>query len=336
MKIDGGLGDDLAAAPAAAARIEQEGYGGLWVGEANGHDPFLTCLQAISATERITVGTAVAIAFGHAPMTLAGTAYDLARHSRGRFILGLGSQIQAHIERRYSMPWSRPAARMREFILALHAIWANWQDGVPLNFEGEFYTHTLMTPFFAQRSHDYGPPPIYLAGVGDLMTEVAGEVADGFFVHPFTTARYVREITLPALLRGRAKAGKNDLEGYVICGPALVAVGRTEEEITKAIRGVKRQLAFYASTPAYRKVLDLHGWGDLQPELTRLSKQNRWRDMTGLITEEMVAEFALIGTPEDVARGLDSKIGDVYDRATLYVPYDLDPAALAILVDGRR
>jgi probable F420-dependent oxidoreductase len=335
MKIDANLPEDLATAPAVAAKIESDGYGGLWIGEA-GHDPFLLSLQAATATRSVTVGTSVAIAFARTPMTLAVTGYDLAGVSEGRFVLGLGSQVKAHIERRFSMPWSHPAARMRELILAMRAIWSCWQDGTELNFQGDFYTHTLMTPFFAPKRHSFGPPPVYLAGVGDQMTEVAGEVADGFFVHPFTTARYAREVTIPALRRGRAKAGRKDFDGFTICGPSFVTVGRTEEEMAAAARGTKRQIAFYASTPAYRRVLDLYGWGDVQPELTALSKQGRWRDMGELITDEMLHEFSVVGTPEEVGPALDAKIGDLYDRATLYTPYRIEPAALAPILDGRR
>jgi probable F420-dependent oxidoreductase len=334
MKIDANLGSDLAGAPAAAADLEREGYGGVWVAEAGG-DPFLLSLQAVSATESVTVGTSVAIAFARTPMTLATVGFDLARHSRGRFVLGLGSQVKAHIERRYSMPWSRPAARMREMVLAMRAIWACWQDGEKLDFQGDFYTHTLMTPFFAQQPHEYGPPPVHLAGVGQLMTEVAGEVADGFFVHPFTTERYLREVTLPALERGRAKAGKAGFDGYTVCGSQMVVTGRTEEEVAKATRGIKRQIAFYASTPAYRAVLDLHGFGDLQPELTALSKQGRWREMTDMITDEILREFAVTGTPEEVPAAVHARIGDVCDRVSLYTPYRIDPASFAASLDGR-
>ncbi|RSN64352.1 TIGR03617 family F420-dependent LLM class oxidoreductase [Actinomadura sp. WAC 06369] len=328
MKIDAHLGADLTGAPAAAAKLEEDGYGGIWVAEAGG-DPFLLSLQAASATTAATVGTSVAIAFARTPMTLATVGYDLARHSGGRFVLGLGSQVKAHIERRYSMPWSRPAARMRELVLAMHAIWACWQDGEKLDFRGDFYTHTLMTPFFAQRPHPHGPPPVYLAGVGQRMTEVAGEVADGFFVHPFTTERYLRETTLPALERGRAAAGKDGFDGYTVCGSTMVVTGRTEEEAAEAARGIKQQIAFYASTPAYRPVLDLHGYGDLQPELNTLSKQGKWREMTGLIGDDLLAEFAVTGAPEEIGPALRAKFGDVYDRVTLYTPYRIDPATFA-------
>ena len=201
MKVDATLPKEVERTKEAAAELEDAGYEALWVGETK-HDPFLQLLQAADATERITVGTAIAIAFGRTPMTLANTAFDLARYSRGRFVLGLGSQVKPHIERRFSMPWSHPAPRMRELVLAMRAIWNTWQEGEPLDFRGDFYTHTLMTPFFSPPPHEWGPPPVYLAGVGERMTETAGEVCDGFFFHPFTTDRYLREVTLPALATG--------------------------------------------------------------------------------------------------------------------------------------
>ncbi len=296
MLVDSTLTKSITQTKDAAAAIEAAGYDGLWVGESR-HEPFLQLLQAAEATERVTIGTAIAIAFARTPMTLANAAFDLARYSQGRFVLGLGSQVKPHIERRFSMPWSHPAARMRELVLALRAIWTAWQDGEKLDFRGDFYTHTLMTPFFSPEPHPYGPPPVYLAGVGPRMTEVAGEVCDGFFVHPFTTDRYVREVTLPALERGRAKAGKGDLDGFTVAGPAFTCVGRDEAELAVAIKGTKDQIAFYASTPAYRPVLDLHGWGDLQPELTRLSKEGRWSDMGDAIDDELLHAFAVVGEP---------------------------------------
>lgn len=329
LLIDAFVGDDITAAAAGAAALEAGGYDGILVPE-TGHDPFMHSLQATLATQRVATGISVAIAFARSPMTMAASAYDLAGYSQGRFLLGLGSQIKPHIERRFSMPWSHPAARMREFILALRAIWASWQDGAKLDFAGEFYTHTLMTPFFAPKAHRFGPPPVYLAGVGPLMTGVAGEVADGFFFHPLTTERYLAEVTLPTLRAGREKAGKaagdSALDGFTIAGPAFVAVGRDDAELEAAIAGTKRQLAFYSSTPAYRGVLDLHGWGDLQPQLTRMSKENRWDEMGALISDEMVAAFSVVGTPTEAARGLRERWSGVAQRISLYAPYKSDPA----------
>ena len=258
MLIDATLTKSFAESGDHARQLEDAGYDGVWTGETQ-HDPFLAMLQAAQATEHVTIGTAVAIAFARTPMTTAYSAYDLAHIGRGRFVLGIGSQVKPHIERRFSMPWSEPAVRMREYVLALKAIWAAWQEQSRLDFAGDFYTHTLMTPFFAPEPHPFGPPPVFLAGVGPRMTEVAGEVCDGFFFHPFTTERYMDEITLPALRRGRASAGLDDLDGFALAGPAFTCVGRDEAELATAIAGTKQQIAFYASTPTYRPVLDLHG-----------------------------------------------------------------------------
>jgi probable F420-dependent oxidoreductase len=331
--IDGMLGgiDDIRTT---ASANEAAGYAGLWTGETM-HDPFLQLVQAAEVTERVTLGTSIAIAFGRTPMTLATTGYDLARYSRGRFVLGLGSQVKPHIERRFSMPWSHPAPRMREFVSALRAIWACWQDGMKLDFHGEFYTHTLMTPFFSPPAHEWGPPPVFLAGVGRLMTEVAGEVCDGFFFHAFTTPSYLREVTLPALARGRAAAGHDTLDGFTIAGPAFTCVGRNEEELETAIRGAKQQIAFYASTPAYRGVLEHHGWGDLQPELTRMSKEGKWREMGELISDDVLHEFAAVGDVETVANQLRER-WDAATRLSFYITYPCDDTLRTDLLDRLR
>ena len=234
LKIDSTLmGKDILTLKKFAGELESTGYDGLWVGE-TAHDSFLQSLQAIDGTSKVSVGTEIAIAFARTPMTLAYSGYDLAKYSQGRFILGLGSQVKAHIVRRFGMPWSEPAKRMRELILATRAIWDAWQNETPLDFRGDFYSHTLMTPFFSPPPHEFGPPPVFAGGVGAIMTEAVGEVIDGYFFHPFTTERFVREVTLPALERGRTKAGKT-LDGLVIAGPAFVTCGRTEQELAAAI-----------------------------------------------------------------------------------------------------
>jgi probable F420-dependent oxidoreductase len=334
MLIDGMLGG-FGDVRATAAAGEAAGYAGLWTGETM-HDPFLQLVQAAEVTERVTIGTSIAIAFGRTPMTLATTGYDLARYARGRFVLGLGSQVKPHIERRFSMPWSHPAARMREFVSALRAIWACWQDGTKLDFRGEFYTHTLMTPFFSPPAHEWGPPPVYLAGVGKLMTEVAGEVCDGFFFHGFTTPSYLREVTVPALARGRAAGGHDGLDGFAVAGPAFTCVAETEEGLADAMRGTKEQIAFYASTPAYRGVLEHHGWGDLQPELTRLSKEGKWKEMGGLIDDDVVRTFAAVGDVPTVARELRERWDGVATRISFYTPYKCDDALRQALLEALR
>lgn len=335
MKLDASLPKGIRDTPARAAALAADGYDGLWVGETQ-HDPFLQLLEAARATEEVTVGSAVAIAFARNPMTLAHAAYDLAEYSEGRFVLGLGSQVKPHIERRFSMPWSRPAARMRELVLALRAIWDTWLTGTKLDFRGDFYTHTLMTPFFSPPPHRWGAPPVYLAGVGRLMTEVAGEVADGFFFHAFTTGRYLEEVTIPALRRGRASAGHGDLEGFDLAGPVFVTTGRNEEALAAAVKGTRQQIAFYASTPAYRPVLELHGWGDVQPELTRLSKEGRWEEMGDVVDDEMLRAFAVVGDPREAGAELYRRWGTRATRATLYAPYRSDPQIWPELLDATR
>ncbi|MCU1458401.1 MAG: putative N5,N10-methylenetetrahydromethanopterin reductase-related protein [Actinomycetia bacterium] len=323
MKFDWTLEGGIGTASGAATAVEADGYDGLWVGETN-HDPFLSLVRAADATERVSIGTAIAIAFARTPMTLAYLAYDLQEASTGRFVLGLGSQVKPHIERRFSMPWSHPAARMRELVLAMRAIWSSWEDGTKLDFRGDFYTHSLMTPFFAPPKHTFGPPPVFLAGVGELMTEVAGEVADGFFFHAFTTPHYLKTVTVPALEKGRAKTGKA-LTDFQICGPAFAATGRTDEEIARGIEIAKDRIAFYASTPSYRGVLEAHGWGDLQGELGALVKQGRWAEMGGLISDEVFDAFAVAGSPEEVGRALHDRFGDVASRLTFYPMGEQDP-----------
>ncbi len=324
MKIDGGIpmtGIDTIAT--AARRLEEVGYDGGLTAEMS-HDPFLPLVIAAEHTETLELGTGIAVAFGRNPMTLANLGYDLQTFSKGRFRLGLGSQIKAHIEKRFSMPWSHPAARMRELILAMRAIWASWNDGTPLDFRGEFYRHTLMTPFFVPGPNPYGDPRIQLAAVGERMTEVAGEVADGVILHAFTTRRYVEEVTLPALQRGFERAGRTR-DDFEISGPLFIVAGTDEEEFVKARAGTKQQIAFYGSTPAYRGVLELHGWGDLQTELNGLSKQGEWVTMGALITDDILEEFAVVAEPEAVPKAMLARYGGIVDRLSFYAPYESDP-----------
>ncbi|HEX6340776.1 LLM class F420-dependent oxidoreductase [Umezawaea sp.] len=306
-----------------ARQAEAAGYDGFWVAEAQ-HDPFVALGVAAGTTSRVELGTSIAVAFARNPMSTAVLANDLQLLSGGRFNLGLGSQVEPHITKRFSMPWSKPAARMREYVLAMRAIWRSWETGERPRFRGEFFTHTLMTPFFDPGPNPYGPPKVYLAGVGELMTEVAGEVADGFLCHSFTTERYLREVTIPALERGRAKAGK-PLAGLEISGPSFVATGGTAEELAASVADTRKQIAFYGSTPAYRRVLDLHGWGDLHEELHAMSRRQRWDDMTAAVDDEVLTAFAVVGEPEQVAAELLARYGDVTTRSSCHAPYRGDP-----------
>jgi probable F420-dependent oxidoreductase len=324
MKIDGGIWGGLDKAGPAAAQQEARGYDGIWVPETS-HDPFLPLVLAAEHTERLDLATGIVVAFARNPMTLAQVSWDLQAASQGRFILGLGSQIKPHITRRFSMPWSSPAARMREMILAIRAIWESWNQGTKLDFRGDFYSHTLMTPFFNPGPNPHGDARVFLAGVGERMTQVAGEVADGFLCHGFTTRQYLDEVTLPNLAKGRAKAGKA-MDGFQLAGPMFVVTGRDEAEMAEAAKGVKGQIAFYGSTPAYRPVLELHGWGDLQEELNRLSKEGRWAEMGNLIDDDMLATFAVVAPLDEIAGALKERWGDVLDRLSFYTPYDTDRA----------
>jgi probable F420-dependent oxidoreductase len=302
MKVDGSISSAINGCAASASAAERAGYDGAWTTETN-HDPFLACVVAAEHTERLEIGTAIAVAFARSPMTMAYTAHDLQAFSNGRFLLGLGSQIKPHIERRFSMPWSQPALRMREYIAAMRTIWDSWENGTKLDFRGDFYAHTLMTPFFDPGPHGHGAPAVYLAGVGERMTEVAGEACDGFLCHGFTTERYVREVTRPALERGRARVGQT-LDGFEIVLPSFVVTGRTTEEMEATARGVRQQIAFYGSTAAYRGVLELHGWGSLQDELHALSKQGRWPEMGMLIDDDVLQAFAVVAEPDQLAGAL--------------------------------
>jgi probable F420-dependent oxidoreductase len=326
MKVDGGIGTDLRQVAANAKEVEEAGYSGAWTAE-TAHDPFFPLVLAAEHTREIELGTSIAVAFARNPMTLANIGWDLQSYSGGRFVLGLGSQIKPHITKRFSMEWSHPAARMREMVLAIRAIWDTWLTGAKLDFRGDFYTHTLMTPFFTPDKADlgdFGVPKIFLAGVGELMTEVAGEVCDGFLCHGFTTERYLREVTIPALARGRAKVGKT-MDGFEIVGPSFVVTGNDESELSAAAAGTRQQIAFYGSTPAYRPVLELHGWGGLQDELNTLSKQGKWVEMGGLIDDEILNTFAVVGEPERIAPELHHRYGDVIQRISFYAPYRSDP-----------
>jgi probable F420-dependent oxidoreductase len=324
MRVDSGvMSTNLAEIGPRAKELEDLGYDGLLTAE-TGHDAFLPLAVAAEHTDRIELGTGIAVAFARTPMVLAYTANDLQLMSKGRFVLGLGSQIKPHIEKRFSMPWSQPVDRMRELVLAIRAIWDTWHTGTPLKFEGEFYRHTLMTPFFAPGANPYGAPKVWLAAVGEKMTEVAGEVADGIIIHGFTTERYVKEVTLPAIERGLKTAGR-DRASFEISGPLFVATGTNEKEFEEAAKGVKQQIAFYGSTPAYRGVLELHGWGDLQTELNSLSKQGEWVKMGELIDDEIFHTFAVVAEPEGVADELKRRYAGVVDRCSFYAPYKTDP-----------
>ncbi|MHB1905904.1 MAG: TIGR03617 family F420-dependent LLM class oxidoreductase [Acidimicrobiales bacterium] len=314
--VDGAIGFDARDVAERAAALEAEGFDGIWSAE-TGHDPLLTLALAAPATSRVALGTAIVVAFGRSPLITATMANDLQLLSGGRLLLGLGSQIKPHIEKRYSMPWSHPAARMREYVLAMRAIWSSWHEGTRLFFRGEFYRHTLMTPFFNPGPNPYGPPKVFVAAVGERMTEVAGEVADGLLVHPFTTERYLREVTLPALERGLASSGRGR-EAVEVALSGMVVAGEDEDARRRHALETRRQIAFYASTPAYRGVLDLHGWGGLQSRLNEMSREGRWEEMGELIDDEMLDAFSVVGPSEALGRAVLERFAGVVDRFSVY------------------
>jgi probable F420-dependent oxidoreductase len=334
LKVDGGVSSQLARVPQAAATLERQGYDGCWTAEVN-HDPFLPLVLAAEHTLRIELGTSIAVAFARNPMTVANNSWDLQAYSQGRFILGLGSQIQAHIEKRFSMPWSHPVRRMREFVLALRAIWSAWTEGTRLRFEGEFYTHKLMTPMFTPEPQPYGFPKVFVAAVGEAMTEMCGEVTDGMLAHAFTTKRYLDEVTKPALQRGLLRAGRNRREFQVAC-PVFVVTGDDDTELEAAAGGTRAQIAFYGSTPAYRKVLELHGWGDLHTELHELSLQGEWDAMGELIDDEILDAFAVVAPVDKLAAALRSRCDGVVDRVMPTLPKTLPTDTVAAILKELR
>jgi probable F420-dependent oxidoreductase len=316
------LGGPLADLGAEVRTAEERGYDGWFVGE-TAHDPLLACVVAGQASDRLQIGTAITVAFPRSPMHVAYAAHDLQALTGGRFVLGLGSQIEPHIEKRFSTPWSRPAARMREYVLALQAIWHAWEHGERLRFEGELYRHTLMTPFFTPPDHGFGPPPVWVAAVGPRMTRVTGEVADGLLCHGFTTDRYLTEVTLPTLTEGAEQAGRSrdDLE---VALPVFVVTGRDDAETAEVEAGVKAQIAFYGSTPAYRAVLDLHGWGELHEQLHQRSLAGDWAGMTTMIDDEVLHTFAIVAPPDEVGRAVRQRYAGLVDRVSLSTGFEFD------------
>jgi probable F420-dependent oxidoreductase len=317
-----------------ATELEAAGYDGLVLGEA-ANDPLVGLSVAARETSRVDLVAGVLIALPRSPLHVAYAANDLQNFSDGRFVLGLGSQIQAHIEKRFSSVWTKPVGQMREFVLAVKAIFAAWESDTRLSFEGEHYRHTLMPPYFRPVLSEHGCPPIWLAGVGPKMVRAAGEVAEGLFVHPFTSESYLREQLLSWATEGRASAGRSDAVQVAL--PVLVGVGEDDERREAAVTAVRKQLAFYGSTPAYQVVLSHHGWQDLQPELNAMSKAGRWDEMASLIDDDMLDAFAVTGDPATVGKEIARRFGDILTRVSIYTPnYDASPRAMAELMETVR
>lgn len=311
-------------------RLEEIGYDRAFSFEAK-HDPFIPLAVAGEHTSTLELGTAIAIAFARTPMTLANVAWDLQTVTGGRFTLGLGSQIRPHIEQRFSMPWSEPVARMDEMVRAIRAIWDTWQTGTKLAFEGHFYTHTRMIPAFDPGPNQFGAPRILTAGFGPRMTAVAGRVADGFLVHPVNSRRSLLELTLPALSEGAEQAGRTLADIEVVC-VTIVVTGRDEAEFARSLAAVREQLAFYGTTPAYLPVFELHGYGDLHPELKRLARQGRWAEMAGLIDDELIATIAVVGEIHEIAGLVRQRLTGISDSVSLVNNRAPDPHHLAEVV----
>lgn len=336
FKID--AGGDTAVTPASvlsgAADAEADGFDGYIATETT-HDALVLLTLAATATSRVDLLSGIAVAFARNPMATAIAANDIQLASSGRFQLGLGSQVKAHIERRFSMPWSKPAARMREYVEALRAIWSSWETGGPLRFEGEFYRHTLMTPFFSPGPNPFGPPPVWVAAVGEQMAATAGEVADGVICHVFTTPRYLAEVTVPAVQRGMRAAGRTS--GSVgLAIPAFVTIGADQRELDVASAHTKARIAFYASTPAYRPVLELHGWEEIGDALNARSRRGEWAAMGELVTDEMLHEFSIVGDLDEVANGIRTRFDGVATRISFYSAQELEPAVWRDLMSRLR
>ena len=314
--------------------LEDIGYDGGFSFEAK-HDPFLPLAVAAEHTSTLRLGTGIAIAFARNPMNLANQGYDMQSISGGRFVLGLGSQVKPHIEKRFSSVWSHPAERMREIVLAIKAIWNCWEGKAPLDFKGRFYTHTIMIPAFNPGPNPYGTPPIFTGGFGPLMTAVAGEVADGFIAHPFSSRRSLLENTLPALEQGLAKSGRRRADIEVMCA-TLVVTADTEEAFAASKLAARKQLAFYGSTPAYLPTLACHGWEELHRELNRLSKAGRWDDMTGLIGDDMLAEIAVVGERREIAGKLRARLAGIADSVSITHNRCPDPSHWADVVQALK
>jgi probable F420-dependent oxidoreductase len=322
MKLDAGLGTEgkyLKEIESTARAAEELGFAGLWTSETK-HDAFLPLAIAANETQEMDLGTSVAIAFSRSPMEMAQTAWDLQDLSDGRFVLGLGTQVKAHITRRFSMPWGRPAARLREYILALKAIWETFQTEGPLEFEGEFYRHTLMGPFFNPGPIEYPEIPVYIAGVNTRLARLAGEICDGFHVHPFHTPEYVRQTVRPSIAEGARESGR-DPEQVVLATSAFVISGENEEETKEQREAVRAQISFYASTPTYRTVLEAHGWEEVGERLGKLAREKKWREMPDLITDEMLAAFAVEAAPDEIGGALKERYDGLIDRVSLYLPF---------------
>jgi probable F420-dependent oxidoreductase len=333
VKLDVGmLTHDLKSIPAYARKVEALGFDCLWSSETQ-HDPYLPLAVAATATSRVKLGTSIAVAFPRSPMITAHIAWDLAAASDGRFILGLGSQVKGHNERRFSVKFESPGPKLREVVQALRAIWDCWQNGTRLNFKGEFYRFDLMTPFFSPGPITHPRIPVYISGVNAYMCRVAGEVCDGLHVHPFNSPKYLREYVHPAVEEGLRASGRSRSD-FTYATAGFVIIGDTEEERALARQAVRQQISFYASTRTYEPVLAAHGWQDIIPSLHRKSVEGDWVGMANLITDEMVDTYAVTGTYDTIAANVQARYAGLLDRIAFYQPHQpgLDDPRIARVV----
>jgi probable F420-dependent oxidoreductase len=333
MKFDVSIfPNDLNTVGDLARRVEDCGFSGLWTAE-TAHNPFLPLTHAAAATARINLGTGIAVAFPRSPMVMANLAWDLAEQSKGRFILGLGTQIKAHITKRFSTEWSAPVPRLREYIEGMRAIWNTWQNGAPLRYLGEHYKFTLMTPFFSPHPMPYWEIPVYIAGVNDGLCRLAGELCQGFHVHPFHTVRYLKELIIPSIEQGAAKAGRSRADVQLTCA-IFVVTGRNAEEMQHTAIMAKSQIAFYASTPSYAAVLEKHGWQDLTDRLNLMIRDGRWAELWTEISDEMLNAFAVVAAPDELADKVKERYAGLLDRVGYYFPFVPDEDDKKALWDG--
>jgi len=312
LKIDAPISADMARSGAEAERLESLGYDGVKLPELN-HDPFMPLAIAAQHSKRLQLVTSVAVAFSRNPMTMAVQAHDLNAFSGGRFLLGLGSQVKPHIERRFSMPWHKAAAQMREFIEAMQAIFDCWYNGERLDYQGEYYQHTLMPATFTPENLAAGRPGILLSATGPLMTKVAAELADGMMMHPFSSEKYMHDVTLPAIEAGLAESNRT-LADFQLDYAPILATGATEEDLERSIAAARERIAFYGSTQAYKPVLDIHGWGELQGELHMLNRHHKKAEAAALISDDILHTIAIVGEPAQVVEQLRARLGGIISR----------------------
>jgi probable F420-dependent oxidoreductase len=319
MTVGTGIPTDMTHVPEKARQAERLGYDSVSVGE-TAHNPFLPLVLVAEHTQRLHFGSSVAIAFPRVPHISANIAWDLSKYSGGRFILGLGTQVKGHNERRFSVPWAPPGPHLRDYINCMRAIWDSWQNGSKPNYEGEYYQYKLTSPFFNPGPIEHPEIPVIISAVNPFNARLAGEVADGIAIHGFSTFKYIREVLIPAVHEGARRANK-DLSKLQIRGGGFIVTAKTEAEVQAAKERSRRQISFYASTRSYSNVMKLHGWADEAAQLHRLSIEGKWDDMVGLITDDMMEEFCVIGTWDE----LPSKMREKYAGINTQVNFGADP-----------